>query len=72
MKEFMYVVFVWFLIQLVMISAAVSMNDLKSAQGTYSCDATSVSPIEAYLMGAFMPMTEFTFVKGDFCWNSSN
>lgn len=73
MKHFVYVIFFWFVLQLAVVSAAGGMNDVRthgwsSAQMTADCYNGTPAAL-AFVAGAMFPITEFTFIKGDFCWN---
>lgn len=81
MKTFLFAVFVWFLFQIVFVSAAGQMNSdrihnlvatgVDPAQAeSYVTDGCDESPVLAFLAGAVFPITEFSFVSGEYCWDN--
>lgn len=69
MKNFIFCVFVWFLFQLVLLSGTRAEKSLEVAQGRdVSCEYKETLLSTANLGGVLFPITEFTFIKGDWCW----
>lgn len=66
MKKITFGIFIWFVVQLVVVSGSIASNSLPSAQVGYTCPTTT--GFEAYVLGAIVPITEFTFIKGGWCW----
>lgn len=67
MKGIVFGVFLWFLAQLIILSMAHAGGYLAVANGEKWC-GENPSIVEAELLGAVFPMTEFTFVNTDWCW----
>lgn len=68
MKKFIFGIFVWFLIQFVLMSGASAMNSLNYVKNDYKCDYENVSSSEALLTGLIIPLTQIHSL-GDWCWN---
>lgn len=66
MKTFYNVIFVWFLIQLVMISMVISVNSLPGR--VEPADCKNDLPVVAMIGGIVFPITAFTFIEGQWCW----
>ncbi|MEK7578196.1 MAG: hypothetical protein AAB456_00540 [Patescibacteria group bacterium] len=66
MKIFTFIIFIWFLIQLLIISSASVKNGLNEARGNWECEYQDLKETEAFFMGLLFPIREFT--KSDWCF----
>ncbi len=77
MKNFLFGVFVWFLFQLVVMSAAVNMNMIidkalianGESRDQIVSECADVRPALGFIAGALFPLASLHIVSGDFCWN---
>lgn len=65
-------VFYWFLLQLIIVSAASSANGWEQSQGTFICDEGNTSKFGATIAGLILPITQFSFISAEFCWNDTS
>lgn len=61
MKTFANIIAIWFLFQLVFVSASVNSNIGLDNE----CSSNAAL---RFIGGATFPITQFTFIEGGFCW----
>lgn len=83
MKKILFGIIIWFVLQLIIVSSALSGNSLKMAKRAKlnkttveqewqkECNISEIPQFLGSITGVILPIQAFEFIKGEPCWMSS-